>query len=545
MDMGKGPTLGVKWTGKIGALEAQGFSLAGTLSAGEDRRLMTSSQLMVSNPTSSEQRVQIVALITPGSEPSDERPYPSFDHDSADEWTVEDDQYIVRAGRVVASWLGEMPGVDVVAHPAGADQTAARLVWNFTLVAGASRWLELRLVGAPAGAGLDETNWRNRFRRKSYASLEDVRGWESMYHGVFGAFLCADKRLKDVMVSAIHVLRSLGDAHYVVSTLSDRPFGHPASDAAVEAQILACLFEYGMGDISESYLDTLLADLYARAGPLPLGRKLAYLHGLARALRLSGDTGRNDVLAQAIDELVRGGGPEGWSQPWNDGAVTVEPWFDPEQVRADLAFVLTRAGLDSAGDLPSMAWATVDDPDSMEGVMLQARRALSTGDSDLAWASLTRVLGRTTRTGLGCMQPGTAAGGRFSMALSTLTRSFLIDDHGPDLHIFPGIAHGMLELGIDVKMPWMPTTYGKLQAQAFYTGRNMVGGWVTLRGKSTPLNTVLHFPADLVLKKTKSQQGPGTVELHDVNSVNLGLMPNKPLRFNIRIQPREDDETSG
>jgi len=545
MDMGKGPSLDVNWSGEMGDQETTGYTLAGTLRSGDDRRMMTSSQLKVTNPTASKRLVRIVALLTPGDGTWDQRPYPSLAHDSDQTWTLEDDQYIARDGRVVASWLGEVQDVEIVEHPAAGDETAARITWEFTLKPGDSHWLELRLVGAPAGGSVDELNWRNRFRRKSYASLEDVRGWESMYHGSFGAFTCADDRLATVMVAAIHVLRSLGNARYNVTALSDQAFGHPATDAAVEAEILASFFEFGLIEISEPYLDVLLADLYSRAGPLPLERKLAYLHGLARCLRLAADTSRHGALAQAIDELMRGGGPEGWSEPWEDGAVAVAPWLDPDQVRADLGRVLTRAGMDGADDLPRMVWPTVDDAEGMTGLMLEARKALSAGDGDRAWAILVRLLGRTTRVGVGCMQPGGPSDGRFCLAIMTLVRGFLIDDHGPDLHIFPGIAHGMLERGIDVKMPWMPTAFGQLHSQSFYTGKNMVGGWVTLRGRGAPLTTVMHFPPDMRLRQTKSQHGVGTVEVLDSNSVQLGLMSNKPLRFNIRIKPVEVEEQSG
>lgn len=544
-DLGAGPSLNVRWTSDLDGQKLLGYCLAGTLASGADRRLIVSHQIEVRNTTAEEQRVQLVARLLPGGKEADRRPFPSLAHDVGEAWARQDDRAIVRNGQVVASWVGHAPDVELVSHPESGEQTAARLVWNFTVMPGESHWLEVLLAGPPAGESVDELAWRARFLRKSYGSLEDLRRWESMYHGQFGAFTCADERVREAMISGIHVLRSLGNAHYQIGSLSDRPFGHPASDAGAEAQILGTFFEYGLNEISEAYLDTLLDGVYERAGPLPLERKVAYLHGLARALRLSGDTSRHGALAAAILELLRGEGPEGWAVPWNDGAVAVAPWLDPDQVRGDLRQILTRAGLEGADELPRLAWAENLEPGSAAADMLATRKALSAGDADRAWLSLEKLLDRTTRVGVGSMQPGGPTDGRFAMGIAALVRGFLIDDHGTELQILPGICNRMMKLGEDVQTAWMPTAFGQLQAQAFFTGKSMLGGWVTLRGGVTAERTVLHFPVESVLRKVKMQHGEGTIEILEPNTVQLGLLPGRALRFNLTIRRGKTDEQGG
>ena len=535
-DLGPGPALNVRWSREQAEQKLVGYCLAGTLASGSDRRLMLSQQVEVSSTSETEQRVQLVAQLLPGSADEASRPLPSLTYRDDETWSLEDERFLLRDGRVVATWVGEAPAVEVVSRPASGGDVAARLVWNFTLQPGESRWVEVMLVGAPAGAAVEEASWRARLRRKSYGSLEDVRRWESMYHGSFGAFACADDRVREAMISGIHVLRSLGNAHYQISTLSDRPFGHPASDAAVEAQILGIFFEYGLNEIGEAYLGKLLDGVYDRASSLPLDRKVAYLHGLARAVRLAGHTSRHGDLAQAIISLMKGEGPEGWAEPWADGAVAVAPWLDPDEVRADFVQVLDRAGMPGSEALPQLAWAESPAAGSTAAEMLEARKALSAGDANAAWEALEKLLNRTTHVGLGSMEPGGTTGGRFAMGMTSLVRAFLVDDHGDDLQIFPGSCGGMVELGVAVKTAWLPTAFGQVQAQGFFTGKNLMGGWVTLRGTFAAARTVMNFPPETVLRKLKSQHGDGTIEIIENNVVQLGLPPGRPLRFTLSIK---------
>lgn len=535
-DLGPGPALNVRWSRELAEQKLTGYCLAGTLASGADRRLMVSQQVEVRSTSETEQRVQLVAHLLPGATDEASRPLPSLTYREDEVWSLEDERFLLRDGRVVATWVGDAPAVEMVSRPASGSEVAARLVWNFTLQPGESRWVEVMLVGAPAGGSVEEAGWRARLRRKSYGSLEDVRRWESMYHGSFGAFSCADDRVREAMISGVHLLRSLGNAHYQISTLSDRPFGHPASDAAAEAQILGIFFEYGLNEIAEAYLGKLLDGVYERAGPLPLDRKVAYLHGLARAVRLAGETSQHGALALAIVELMNGEGPEGWAEPWADGAVTVAPWFDPDEVRGDLAQVLDRAGMPGAESLPQLAWAENLAPGSTAAEMRSARKALSAGDADGAWEALEKLLNRTTHVGLGAMEPGGVTDGRFAMGMTSLVRAFLIDDHGDDLEIFPGSCGGMVELGVAVKTAWIPTAFGQIQAQGFFTGKNQMGGWVTLRGTFAAARTVMNFPPETVLRKVKSQHGDGTIEIIENNVVQLGLPIGRPLRFTMSIK---------
>ncbi|GEM_PF-2175318 len=535
-DLGPGPSLNVRWSRELAEQKLVGYCLAGTLASGADRRLMVSQQVEVRSTSETEQTVQLVAQLRPGAGDEASRPLPSLTYRDDETWSLEDERFLLRDGRVVATWVGDAPAVEIVSRPASGDDVAARLVWNFTLQPGESRWVEVMLVGAPAGGSVEESGWRARLRRKSYGSLEDVRRWESMYHGSFGAFSCADDRVREAMISGVHLLRSLGNAHYQISTLSDRPFGHPASDAAAEAQILGIFFEYGLNEIGEAYLEDLLYGVYDRAGPLPLDRKVAYLHGLARAVRLAGETSHHGVLGQAIVELMNGEGPEGWAEPWADGAVAVAPWLDPDEVRGDLAQVIDRAGLPGAEALPRLAWAEDVEAGSTAAEMLAARKALSAGDPDGAWEALEKLLNRTTHVGLGSMEPGGATGGRFAMGMTSLVRGFLIDDHGDDLEIFPGSCGGMVELGVAVKTAWIPTAFGQIQAQGFFTGKNQMGGWVTLRGTFAAARTVMNFPPETVLRKLKSSHGDGTIEIIENNVVQLLLPIGRPLRFTLSIK---------
>ncbi|MFT7462316.1 MAG: hypothetical protein ACI9EF_000656 [Pseudohongiellaceae bacterium] len=535
-DLGVGPSLNVRWTSSLGEQKLVGYGLAGALSNDNDKRLIMSQQIEVRNDSDVEQRAQVVAKLFPGGNDASLRPFPSKPFRDGEVWSLVDERFLLRDGYTVASWIGDAPSVEVIAHPDSGDTAAARLTWNFVVQPGKSHWLEVMMAGPAATADVDDAAWRARFRRKSYGSLEDIRRWESMFHGEFGAFTCADERVREVMVTSIHILRSLGQALYGAGPLSDRGFGHPASDAAAEAQILGTFLESGLNEIAQDYVETLLAEVYERAGSLTLDRKVAYLHGLARGIRLAGDASRHPALALAILDLANGGGPEGWSEPWNDGDVAVAPWFDPADVRGDLGQILSRAGMGTVDDVPLLAWAQDVDPASAAGEMLASCRALSEGDADTAWVSLSQLLSRSTRVGLGSMTPGGPAQGAYALGMSAIIRSFLVNDHGKDLLLFPGNSDKMMGLGVNVQTAWLPTAFGQLKAQAYFTGKAMLGGWVTLRSANPPQRCVLQFPSNEILRKIKVQHGEGSLEVISPTEVLMGLLPGRSLRFNVTIK---------
>ncbi len=524
LKFGRMPDLWAGWRSPLGEARMEVKAAAVAVSRAGDERVRGVLRLSIVSLDDEPQTLSLAASLRPGGGDPLARPFPGLPFDPASTW-ARDGQFITRDGRAVLSWAGPEPQVTLNAQVAGPEAEAVRLTWTLELQPGQPRLLELSLAGPPATATVDETAFRDGFTRWSFLQVEEQLGWQSRERGAFADIKLHDGRLWYALVGALHSLRAFGDAHDVVKAFSDRPFGHPASDGAFEAEVIGAFAEWGFDAWAVDFHKQVLAGVESRAQGLSPARRVALVHGLSRSIRLGNDFADQQALAAAIRALV---GPEA------EGA-QVRPWLDPERVRADLQAVLEDAGATDGYELPHFAWAQPA-PGSTEAVLLDVRRAISAHDGAAAWAGLAPLVARTTDDGQGCLVPGGVPDANWHLACASLLREMLIDDHGTDLHVFPALANAMVPDRQQVETTAMPTRFGLLQIQAFPVAKKLFGTKIIRVGARPPGQVLWHVAAGLQVEAIAGPIG-GTATLRPDGLVECVLDPRHPagLRFNARL----------
>ena len=519
------PDLWAAWRGPLGEARVEVKAAALAVSRAGDERVRAVLRLTITSKLDTPQTISLAASLRAGGGDPLQRPFPSLPFDPASAW-ARDGQFLTRDGRAVLSWTGLEPQVTLNEAVAAPDAEVARLTWTLELQPGSPRLLELSLAGPPATATVDEAAFRDGFTRWSFLQLEEQLGWQSRERGAYADIALHDMRMWYALVGALHSLRSYGDAHNVVEAFSDRPFGHPASDGAFEAEVICVFAEWGFDAWAADFHKKLLAEVETRAQGLSPARRVALVHGLARSIRLGTDPQDQQALAAAIRALV---GPDA------EGAA-VRPWLDPEQVRLDLQSVLEDAGATDGYALPHFAW---DQPaaGSTEAALQAGRRAISAHDGNTAWAALAPLVARTTDDGQGCLVPGGVPDATYHLAFASLVREVLIDDHGPDLHVFPALGRGMVPPRGAIETTALPTRYGLLQTQSFYVAKKLYGTKIVRLGTRPPAQVLWHLPTGLQVEAIAGPLG-GTATLRPDGLVECVLDPRHPagLRFNIKLK---------
>jgi hypothetical protein len=526
-----GPRLELEWFHTGEEFVAEGEVVAVGHSSGDDERLLTGLRVLLKNEGDDPVTVNLGLDLWAGPAGDAMRPEPSLAFDSSEDW-VQEDNLISRDGLMVARWTGSSPSVEVTS-PGSQGDRAARLSWKVMLPPKNARFIETILFGAPNGS-VNEASMRRSMKTRSYRDLEDMVRWESDALGAFSTLRAADERFRDAFVAAVAQIRTLGSAYRGITALSDRPYGRPATDAAVSAQMLGVLFEVGMEEIGFSYLVDLLSGGADVLDSLPPERQLMYLHGLARAARLLKD----DVHAVALAGLI-----ERFSAEVSDlGILRVDPWLHPENVRADLALILTRSGRGGVERLPEITSANVV-PGSVEASMADLARAVKDRDGTESWRLCQLLLDQTSRRGFGSLAADGEAEGLWSLGMATLMREMLLDDHSEELHLLSGVDYGLFTRTSDLDVEYMPTRFGLAKVQQYYVGRGMIGGWVRMGTDLLPERMLMHFPPSGKLKSVKPTPQGGLVTMLDAHTVELVILPNniQGLRFSMKTKPLPED----
>jgi len=523
LQFGDMPDLIAAWRAPLGDARVDVKACALPLSRQGDERVKACVRLTITSRADGPQELKLAASLSPGGGDPLARPFPSLPFAAGGVWAHEG-SYVTRDGQAVLAWAGLEPQF-TLATPGEPGAEAARLTWTFDLQPGSPRLLELYLLGPPANAVVDEAAIRDGATRWGYLHAEEQLGWQSRERGAFADIRLHDSRLWYALVGSLHTLRLMGKAYEQVEGFSDRPFGHPASDAAVDAEAIAVFAEWSFGDWASGFHKRVLAEVLERGQPLPPERRVALLHGLSRSVRLGVDRDDQQALAGAIRALL---GPEA------EGA-QVRPWQDPDVVRRDLAAVLDDAGLGADFSLPHFAWAEVP-PGSRAAALQAARRAISAHQGNAAWAQLAPLVAGTSGIGQGSLQPGGVPDFEFAVALPSLLREVLIDDHGDELHLFPAMGLGMLPRRGVVQTTILPTRYGPARIEQFEVTRKLLGMTVWCRGARVPSALLMHVVDGL---QAAAPAGPlgGTVSLRDDGALECWIDPKFPkgLRFNVKL----------
>ncbi|HTE06972.1 MAG TPA: hypothetical protein VK824_12330, partial [Planctomycetota bacterium] len=432
---GEGPELWCDWEHAFGDVGMAVRMLAMGARRNGDERTKALVHLVITNRTDTAHTVSFAAQVLPGGGDPARRPLPSLPFRPGAVFAREGN-FITRDGAVLLTWSGQEPErVDVLPPPAAADGPAVRLSWTLEMPPQTARYLDLFAAGPCASGSTDEAAWREGIAHWSYAQVEEQLIWQSRFRGYYADFQSGDAPLRRAMIGSLHMLRMLGDADREFREFTDRPYGHPASDAGIPAEALGLAAEWCWGDNGLALVRRLVADAAALGKDLPAARRVALVHGLARAVRLGSDRELATGLATAIRALV--------TEP-----AEVEPWFDPADVRADLGSILDWAGpapdgSDAGYALPELRWASATSG-PVEAHMLAMRHALSSGEDGRAWAECQALLAGTTVNGFGTTSADGEPDGRFSLGFMALVRSLFVEDHGDELHLFPHVPAGLL-----------------------------------------------------------------------------------------------------
>ncbi len=452
--------------------------------SGDDARVRLAVKLGLENPTTEERSVHVRALVRPGSGAAETRPYPAWEFAPDDEYG-QDGEFVTRNGHAVMWMGGVKPEIELRERVAGADEPFCVLDWKISVPPDRAESATVHLGGPPAGEGLDEAGWRAAFRRHSFEATIEMSRWQSDVRPTYTRCNVGDKRLSNLIVAGIQTLRLYGDGNRMIRRLTDRPFNHPATDIAVEAEMVATFTEFGLTAFAVDRLDPLISDPPAEVADLSPERRLAYVWNLARAARLAKDDLREGMLALLIVELCEEG-------------AAVPAYADPELVRADLSDILGRVGMDDEAEaLPAFHWGEFPEG-STEALTQSVRRALSEGRSLDAWAHLGRLLDRTSLDGFGGMDPEGDFDGRFPIHTLALFREFIIDDHGDDMHVFPGLVAPLLPDFQRMRIRSLPSVFGGWTGTIFWTfkKRHRLGADFKLSlGARRPRDVILYPPA--------------------------------------------------
>jgi len=495
--------------------------------AGGDDRLLMPVALRFENLGAETRELTMGVELRAGAGTGYDRPWGAVDFPGRAEFT-RDDRAILRDGVLALTWLGGEP-TSVEVHAVDTpDAVGARVLWKLTLEPGAVRTIEVKLAGPSTGTDVDHAAWRKSIDRQSMGLLEEELSWQSNYLGDAVSFYPADNLLRWCVLGGQMLIRSFGVANETFDWLTDRPYGHEPSDAAVQPELLAALFEWGQSVQGVDLLERLIDDARAACEGLPPARRLAYLHGLARCMRLRGEP---HPRAEEVAELI---------EQWVTEPLAVAPWLDPANVRADLLEVFDDAGRVPPSDFPELLWAEVADPNSVAGRFLAQRIALSTGEQAEAWRQLQGILLTLAPQGYGSMQVGDVPTAAFAQAGMKMARESLVSDHGGELQIFPGVDYGVLEFNVPSKGSVMPTRFGVTQAQMFYSGRRQIGakfGWTKTR---EPERVLYHFIPSIESGGVGITEG-GKIKKLDNNTFEVkqyGPFAPLGLRWFMGVEPR-------
>jgi hypothetical protein len=513
---GPEPNLWAGWQVPGVDVDLQVRALAAGSVRNGDERLRSMFHLTFDNPSGETRTVRVGVQLRPGGGMLRPRHAPVFSPDSV--WGREGD-LITRDGTALLAWSGPEPEVRSHAAPTLPDDPVFTLVWELELDGGMTRFIDLVLLSGPTTPIVDEQAWRSFATQWSYQQVEEQLRWQSLYRGEFANLATGVPLLDTALVTGVHFLRSLGDAHKDVRWLTDHPYGDPPTDAAVPAEIVGIFAEWGLFSWVKGSVKRQLAALPDAAEPLDTARRVALLHGLSRALRLADEPELTESLAGAIGELLDGR---------QDEQVPVAPWLDPEEVTADLADLLAGgdpAAVDAALErLPELLWAAQPEG-PVARTMLEARRALSDGDAPAAWAAMETLLAGANVNGLGSMRPGGDPDGTFSMGLLSLGRAILMDDHGPDLHLLPGVVEPLIAERAPLEMPFLPTRHGEMLVKMFRLPGDRVGVRVRSMFAVRAERVLVHLPAGLQPKAVGDRVGGKARLLREAGLVEVELDP--------------------
>ncbi len=453
-DRGKGkhPTFTPTWTAHLEDLILSVRIVGATTGASGDSRLNTSIRLVIDNPTDEEQVLELGARLIPGGD-GDKRPHPSVPF-SVGTTFKQEGNVVTRDGLVCFAWTEPETGVVVHPHPEASDDVAVELKWDFSVRPMSARAFTLSLAGPPAADVVAEEDFRERFLKWGFPQLEERLGWQLEWRGYLEEVSLGSRRAWRSLVSSLHVLRQLGVGYNSVRVPTPHPYGHPAEDLGIEAQMLGAFFEWDLGAYALPYTRWLLEQAMERGQTLDADERLAFAHGLTRAVRVSTNMPELALqLAPVISTLV-------------DEPATVPFYMDPEVVRADLADTLRRAGIDGA-EFPPLSWASTAEG-SLEESFQNWRRAISDRDSEAVWAAMVECLSATDEFGIGSLDPAGEPEGLFSLAYLSLMREMFLDDHDATAKMLPCVP---LELIPDRE--WldtleMPATFGRARIKIWW-----------------------------------------------------------------------------
>lgn len=525
---GNGPHLWARFTADLGGVDLLGRALGISRTRGGDTRLACMLQLTLTNRSQQERSVGLTGLLSAGGRDPLLRPLPSLAFDAGAQF-ARDGRLITRDESVVLQWTGKDPEVHVADAVSGPDDPAVTLDWTFSLPPRSTRYLNLALVGPPAGDIVAEDGFRALLAGAPFDDLKEQLDWQSMYRGRFSNFEGGDAQMRLTMIAAVHTLRMLGVANTGVETISEKPYGHPARDMGVKAEALGVFAEWGLGSWASIQIKemALLASEFGRE--LSAERRVVLLHGLVRAARLSAENEVPSYLAAAIRELL--------TEP-----TIVRPWLDPAEVTADFLDMLTRAEMtgDEASEysLPELSWAPEPD-EPIAALMATMRRELSAGRAHAAWDLYQRVLDSTDIRGIGSMSGAGEIDGLFALGFMALTRAMLVDDRGDDVRMFPHIVAELIPHPGELHLPLIPTRFGLIDTTLFWVGKkkNKLAAQIFDRGMIIPGRVLLTLPEGLRPLALQGVFG-GEAEILEDGSIECrpGGKLSRGVRFNVPIR---------
>ncbi|GJM23426.1 MAG: hypothetical protein DHS20C15_33410 [Planctomycetota bacterium] len=497
--------------------------------AGGDDRLLMPAALRLENLSAETVELRMGVALSAGAGAGLDRPRGAVDFPGQATFTREG-RGILRDGLLALSWVGGEPESVEVQEVSDPETAGARIFWTVTLEPGAVRSIEVRLAGPPTHPDADHAAWRKSVERQTMGLLEEELSWQSNYFGEAVSFYPADNVLRWMVLGGQMLIRAQGVAHQQVEWLTDRPFGHEPTDAAVPAELLAALFEWGQSLLGVDYLELLVNEAELRAEGLSPERRLAYVHSLARCMRLRGEAHpQAEQLAKLIVEWVR--------EP-----LAVSPWLDPVAVRSDLLEILQDGGVVAPSDFPELKWAEVEDADSLPGKFLAHRRALSAGEQAQAWDRLQDLMLTLSPQGYGAMVPGQVPSSSFAAAAMTAARECLIDDHNGSLTLFPGVDYGLMEHRVPAEGCLMPTRFGITKAQMHYAGRKNMGVTIGFQEMRAPEEFLIKFIPSVVGGDVGITEGGRVRKVKSTDNVFKVLQygPFAPLglRFSMNVTPQ-------
>jgi hypothetical protein len=490
------PDLWGMYSVPIDGLTASVRALAGATSRNGDERLRVAVRVELRNETDAPVRARVAVRLRPGGSDPLRRPLHSTPFAPGTSFSAEDG-LVARDGTVVLAWSGPAPEVTLHDAPAGPDAPGATCTWSPTVAQHSAYFVDMILAGPPTGPARDEAELRAAMTALPNTDLFERSGWQSQKRGSVATLGTAFKDLDKTLCGSLHFLRSLGVANNEVRQLSDRPYGFPATDAAVPAEILATFVEFGLVAFAEDFLAEQIEAAAQAGAQLSPARRVALAHALTRCVRLGNNQAHAVALAAAIRVLV--------TEP-----AAVPPWADPDIVRQDLSQLLLRADPEQGGQqaaaLPPLSWAAVK-AGSVESEMQDMRRALSARDAPAAWDACLELLSGTNANGLGALQVGGDLDGGFAIGMLALIREAFIDDHGPDLHLVPAIGPELYYPQNPMRLPPLYTRYGVGNLKMYRHSNNRLAYVLTLIQRGEPELMFVYPPAGERVRKVGQATG--------------------------------------